>query len=622
MAFPSGFKVMCRFRLLLLFWLFLSASLGQAGDRTLRAEVRPLDYGAELVTIFVDIPAPSGDPRSVPLVSLLRDTLGDSDPENDLLRYFWLMTYTEPAPVQRLFSFIPFFYHGAKSKDKADGPPPQLLDLASPKQEAWQKILILALQNLLLDPQGLAFRAVPRAGMDNHYNYKASQIALALSVLALYRLAAEQRGEAMLTEAEWRQIQAHLLNQHLLGFLLDTRQLNSLYQKEQHRRRRDMARNWELLRQRAEEEHLYFEPLLGEGSAHIVLWAAREDIRRFYGLRRFNSRFLNIKSPWRDRQLLEWQGYSKTIYLDGENRRVTADHPQAQSRELIPLAVYGLDSPHLPLLLIDFRNSIEPKKREVSKRASKDLFKYMVDVFPLADLHYFLARKLFGFLAERKGLSLVLPPAFRSYAQLKLALLLEEKLDAGLKQLMLQALDRAQVNPLSNQVEAEVKLALDQYRFLLEYAGHPDGLKKRLQRDREWEMSKLEHGRASLLFKLGRYCSFGLYRHNEGNDAAPQRRYSLARKLKYHSRLLGEVAESAEPLGVSWDLEKVKRSLEIVSQHSELADPELAAVVAKIHRSSSDPEVRRISGDCLLAITGRIKERTRHASPALSSTGE
>src|SRR5579862_6393673 len=49
-----------------------------------RIEQFPVAGGAELLTVLGTIP---GQSTEVPILSVLRDTLGDQDPENDRLRY-------------------------------------------------------------------------------------------------------------------------------------------------------------------------------------------------------------------------------------------------------------------------------------------------------------------------------------------------------------------------------------------------------------------------------------------------------------------------------------------------------------------------------------------------------
>src|SRR5262247_2418212 len=67
--------------------------------------------GAELLTVLGRLDSPSGDAsgaESVPLLSVLRDTLNDANPENDQLRYVWVHGYTTPSTGQRIASAIPF----------------------------------------------------------------------------------------------------------------------------------------------------------------------------------------------------------------------------------------------------------------------------------------------------------------------------------------------------------------------------------------------------------------------------------------------------------------------------------------------------------------------------------
>jgi hypothetical protein len=53
---------------------------------------------------------------------------------------------------------------------------------------------------------------------------------------------------------------------------------------------------------------------------------------------------------------------------------------------MIPLAIYGLDHPKIPALLIDFRSSLNPKKREMSRRFIDDLAK---NIFSLSNFGNF-----------------------------------------------------------------------------------------------------------------------------------------------------------------------------------------------------------------------------------------
>src|SRR5438105_966223 len=192
--------------------------------------------------------------------------------------------------------------------------------------------------------------------------------------------------------------------------------------------------NWELLRQRAEAEGLYFEPLtMPDGQAtHAILWIARSDLRP-RPRRQFNDRFLNITDPWSDGRLRNWNGYSRVAYLDGHDRQVRADDPDARAVEIIPLALYGLDHPKIPALLIDFRHSLNPKRREISRRLLTDLAKNVFSVSNFGNLPYFVGRNVYDFITRRRGMDLNQPSRLQSYSELKLLLSFNSTIDPSLR---------------------------------------------------------------------------------------------------------------------------------------------------------------------------------------------
>ena len=100
--------------------------------------------------------------------------------------------------------------------------------------------------------------------------------------------------------------------------------------------------NWELLRQRAEAESLYFEPLvMPDGSAtHALLWIAKAD-REAQANRHFDGRFLSIADPWSDPRLSNWRGYSQRRYFDQDGHPTNAALRRAPSTWFRSL--YGLD---------------------------------------------------------------------------------------------------------------------------------------------------------------------------------------------------------------------------------------------------------------------------------------
>src|ERR1044071_2309290 len=518
-------------------------------SQILRLERIEVPGGAELITVKaklggLDSTADSTENDNwVPLVAILRDTLGDNIPENNRLRYVWPLTYTRPTTRQRLAAAIPFFYTRVGNKEKLTKTPPPALDLAAPESEVWDKIFWTALQNILLDPYGTPIKASTSSYRRNTSDYRRSHIIRALSVLALYEAV---KGESAFTRSEMATIQARLLlTDKTFGGLVDDSNLQSYYAKQTTQTRDERGHNWELLRQRAESESLYFEPLsMPDGSAtHALLWVAKRDLVKQQGAR-FSSRFLNIANPWTDKRLLSWNGYVETRYFDSENHPVDSQAPGAEAVEMIPLGLYGLDNPKIPMLLFDFRDSYNPKKREMSRRVLNDVTRNMLSLSKFGNLPFFLGRTVFDFVTGRRGMDINQPSRLQTYSQLKLLLALNTSMEPDLRSEVSGRLEKISLNPFENDLDAEARIATAQYDALLAYAKDPNGLAAKLERDRRAEMLPLEHGdEAQFAFRFLNVLSFGKYVHREEPTNDMEDRLDIARRLQYHTQFLQQIAK-------------------------------------------------------------------------------
>src|ERR1051325_1457027 len=538
-------------------------------SQILRLERFEVPGGAELITVharLAGIELTEND-KWVPLVSILRDTLGDTNPENNRLRYVWPLTYTRPTVKQRLAAAIPFFYARVGNKEKLTKTPPPALDLASPESEVWDKIFWTALQNILLDPYGTPIKASTSSYRRNTSDYRRSHIIRALSVLALYQAV---KGESAFTPAEMSTIQARLmLSDKTFGGLVDDSNLQSYYVKKTTQTRDERGHNWELLRQKAEAESLYFEPLtMPDGSAtHALLWVAKRDVLSKQGSS-YSGRFLNIANPWTNKRLLNWKGSVDTRYFDSENQPVDSQTPGAQAVEMIPLGLYGLDNPKIPMLLVDFRDSYNPKKREMSRRVLNDVTKNMLSLSKFGNLPFFLGRTVFDFTTGRRGMDINQPSRLHTYSQLKLLLALNTSMEPELRSELGGRLEKISLNPFENDLNAEAKIATEQYEALLAYAKDPNGLAAKLERDRRAEMLPLEHGdKAQLAFRMLNVLSFGRYVHREELTDDMEDRLDIARRLQYHTSFLQQIAKSTAEIDITWNLDDVRRSLRFISEH-------------------------------------------------------
>ena len=570
-----------------------AAATEPRSDSDFRIETIHVAGGAELITIFAD----RGDVKAeeMPLVSILRDTLGDELRENDRLRYVWMLTYTQPSFWQKATAFVPFLYTRTTNKNKiGGGPPPPIADMRGAHGAIWNILLWTAFKNLMQDELGLGAKLTASQYRRNSADYKRAAVARALAVLSLYQTV---RGEQLLSDVELKDVQARLwLMDKPLGWHLQSENLDRFYEKQLTTTRDIRGHNWELLRQYTEAQGLYFEPMeMPDGSArHAIVWTAADDLTSNQG-RTFDGRFLNIKNPWNDSKLLNWKGYSQVRWFDEENRVVASDTPNARPRTMIPLAIYGLDHPKIPILLVDFRDNGNPKRREMSKRILGDITGSALALSEFSSFPIFMGRFVYDFVTDRRGMDINQSSRLRSYAQLKLLLSLDASLDMDFRNEVTHRLESVSLNPLENATDVEAMLARIQYKNLIDYARRPDGLPAQLDRERREEMVRLAHsGKERIAFDAAHFLTLGRYTHREKATPELVAQMDLSRQLDFHERVLREIAfRSADP-EVDSDLAALHRSLQFISESGSAAKEKTTLALAKIFAISGDEDIRRL----------------------------
>ncbi len=315
--------------------------LAQPAAPEFTVERRPVPNGAELLTVYGNIAGKSEFAR-VPLMAVLRDTLGDSNPSNDKLRYVWILTSTRPTLLQRAAAAIPFFYWRPDLGKNADRTPSPVLDLGAPSHGVYTAVAASIAQITALDGNGVLLRASTRRYRANVLDHRKTHLMEGSVVLA--ELEKAPASEVQLTQPELFDMEARLtLAAQTFGGLVDARKLPDAYRKQKSKTEQARGHNWELLRQRAESNGLYFEPLgLDEHSTHAILWVAKEDAAQN---RPFNNHFLGISNPFGDARVKNWSGYAISRTYDSSNRVVPAGTANSRTVELVPLALYSLDYP-------------------------------------------------------------------------------------------------------------------------------------------------------------------------------------------------------------------------------------------------------------------------------------
>jgi hypothetical protein len=594
--------------------LLLGAQLIAPPLPAYHVEREPVAGGAELVTVYGRWHESGAGATDVPLLSVLRDTLGDSDPENDRLRYVWVLTSTRPTPVQRIASALSLAYFRGGGQQHADRVPGPLMDLAAPSKTVWPNLLGDGVQALRLDPMGATVRTSTRSYRGNSSEYRKLQVFQALS--SLEGLERERDGAQLFSAAELRQIDARLsLSNRTFGGLVREENLQRFYDRQATQREQTRGHNWELLRQRAELCGLYFEPLSLPGSTpgEALLWVAAGDAAQDRD-QYFSGQFLNISNPWTDSRLAHWTGYTETRYLDGENRLVAPDMPGARAVKMIPLALYSLDYPRAPLLLVDFRNSFDPMRRELLRRGTSTLFAGVLGIARFGNWSFLAANTAWTFVRGRHGNAVNRSARLEAYSRAREFLSVDAMLDPALRRELLSRLDHLALNPLENGTAQQAVLAREQYAALCQYALAPTGLAAQLERDRQQELdSYTESSGRRFLAGLGRLFK-GRTHPNPETDLTLRAELDSYRRTDRAQRFLEQLLASSPQPDVNWDAAGIRHALEALSDGPR-TDSRAASLIAQIFSRSEDASLRLA---CLHALGRLNTEEARNELLQLS----
>jgi hypothetical protein len=558
-----------------------------------RVEREPVADGAELVTVFGRLydPASGSQDLDVPLLTVLRDSLGDSDPANDRLRRVWILTSTRPTVWQRAASALSFGFFRAGSKGHANRVPSPALDLMSPSRSVYSNLFSDGLQALEFDPLGAAIRSTTRTYRGNSSDYSKLQVFQALTTLD--HLENYPASLSVLPDSQLREIYSRLsLSTRAFGGLVREQQLSKYYDKETSQREQTRGHNWELLRQRAELNGLIFEPL-GPGSgtpSEALLWITRSDLDA-RAERKFDGQFLGIANPWTDDRLMHWTGYTQVRYFDSDNHPVPRDAPDARAEEMIPLALYNLDYPRVPLLLADFRDGLSPKRREIIRQGASSLITGVFGITRFGNPSFFAADAAFTFVRSRHGDAMNRTARLQAYSEAREFLAMDSGLDPALNIQLQRRLDHLALNPRENDVAHEAHLAREQYAALLQYAASPRGAAQ-LERDRRKELEAFTQSPAKRLTTgLGRIFTRGPRVDPEKPDPILRAQLDAYRRTAYHVRFLDRVLASSPTPDVVWDADAIGRSVSALTLDGN-ATPKTRDLVSQVCARSTDGDLR------------------------------
>lgn len=480
---------------------------GAGNGPLIRVETTRVEGGGELLTYFGRLPDHHAGGVEIPLVSVLRDTMGDADPDNDRVRQVWGYGYLRPTLWQRFSAAVPFLYRRAGGDRRRNVKPSPLLDMANPGKGTLPRLVAAAVQSNFLDPLGITYRASTRAYRGRSSEYRQMQVFRALEVL---RTTPEEAGGLSgddLTHLEGRLV----LSNQLLGGLVSESYAPEAWNKKRARSSAYRGTNWELLRQKSEENGLVFEPLrIGSDESNFaMIWIEQDRAEQ-----PFDGKFLGFSDPYRDGRVQNWRGYSEVWNLDEEGKRTATQEAGTRRVHMVPLGLYALDYPKVPLLLIDFREPSKMKRREMAWRFTDDVATGVLGLTGWGHWPYMLAKSSWFYVHGRQGAPLNRSARVEAYVNLRQGLLMDRSLNPGLHQELVHGVDRLGWNPFEEDVNREVGLAGTQYQALLDKGQAK--MARDLDQGRLREIQDQIHKRsARVALRSASIFSLGLYRHHD-----------------------------------------------------------------------------------------------------------
>ncbi|MDQ2776886.1 MAG: hypothetical protein M3Y57_18490 [Acidobacteriota bacterium] len=430
-----------------------------------------------------------------------------------------------------------------------------LMDLTTPQHHVASAIGRELVQWTVLDPMTTPVRAASRAYHRNQMDHERLHLEEAIHYL---RQAPVGENSSELTPAELNTVIARLdLRKRLLGGLVNRRVAERVGEEQGIEEERIRSRNWELLRQCAEKTGLIFESLnvAGTHGEYGLLWfplnASTEPEGTSLGP---VWKLLNIKNPWTDERLKDWRGSSSVRSLDANGALLPQGEAGVRAVRLIPLGVYSMSYPTLPLLLIDFRDKLHIRRHELTQRAIDEVTSGVIGISHFTNWYYYVAADLYDFVAARRGRAMDHAARLDCYSQFRVALAMDSNLDGALRSEMQRRIDSLAVNPLEGSPERELQLAQARYQRLRDETDDGGRLAKRLDRQRSAELAAFGMSPQSKALNTAfHYLSFGLYTRRAGTEAVNMAELDRDRRVQTTLGFLRTIVDSGTQPEIAYD---------------------------------------------------------------------
>ena len=592
--------------------------------------VSPVGQTAELLTLFSRSANDGGAGQTdVPVVSLLRDTLGDTTCENDRILYVWLLPSASRSMPQRMLAGIPFFYwrlgKGPDRVSSRDLRP--LLDLNTPQHPVMTEFRRSLLQWTAFDPLMMPARASSRMYRSNDSD--AQRMKLEQTITYLRGAPTAESDGSMPTGEQLNTVIARLeLRKQFLGGLFGDKAASRYGMESEFEAERVRSRNWELLRQCAEKSGLYFQSVsLGaQKDQYGVLWFPRGETHKPTGTSlKPIWKLLNIKDPWADERLNRTDVPYRQAGSDLTFSPRNAGQGESAA-DYVPLALYSLNYPKFPLLLVNFRDELQVRRREVAQRAINEVTAGVIGISHLTNWYYYAGSMLYNLVWSRHGIAVDQAARLDCYSQFRAQLASDKSLDPELRDALMKQVDRLLVNPLEVPVERKPELARAHFAQIRAASNDDGALSKRLNDERRAELAAFGQGRGARLFQSALHmATFGRYTQRVPRDKLALSTLDRERRVLYRLEFLDSLVKEGTQPEVAYNTAQIEESVaDLNTLMSQVSSPRIreraVATLDRLKSLSRDAGVQTQCAVALIALHEPMGPVRAESTPAIATS--
>ncbi len=570
---------------------------------------QPVSNTSQLLTLFCHGCTPGAERwEDIPLVSVLRDTLGDRSSENDRITYVWLLSSSHLGVRQKILSAIPFFYwrvgDGSKSASFRDLAP--LVNLNAPQHPTMSALSRTLIQWTAFDPLATEFRATSRSLWANQVDYQRLQLQTAISHLRKAPVSDDSSGP---TSQEMNTVIARLeLRKSTLGGLVDDSHAARFGEENSYADERIRSRNWEVLRQLAEKTGLYFESmsLAGTRDQHAILWFPMDGSRPESGVSlKPIWKILNIKDPWGDQRLRKQLPLVYRRAVDRNGVLLPEGEEGSRQITLTPLGMYSLNYPKQPLLLVDFRDHLHIRRHEMAQRSINELTAGVIGISRFTNWYYYAGAMLYNTVWSRQGIAVNQAARLDCYSQFRAELALDHQLDPALRQELLNRAESLAVNPLAASAMRELEAARAHFAQLQSQSGENGRLAVLIEKERRAELADFNDStKARVAHNILHMATLGIYTQRVKPEQSTFVALDRERRLRYQLGFLDSVVKNGTEPEVAFDSSRIVSAIvQIRDLMPGIPSPEVKAhAVATLERLKSLSHDEMLQTNCALTI--------------------